>query len=254
MTQTATAIEVEKRIVNIGLALPQEQAPITIIPEHVIDPSNQAALVVVDEIFAFCVPGYGPLAPRREEPTITRMIILTDTLASRFQSRGWPIIVSKDCHDGIEFPWPLHAQRGTVDAQLVSELRWLDQAAALIIEKDCVDTWIGAEAPWPAGECSHCGASFSTATTNYLREFLIKRNIKTLVVVGTCTDICVMRFVLSIFSACKKLLPGFHDVVVVPRACTTYEAPGHSRELMHHMGLYLMQQSGAILADNIVFD
>jgi len=258
MTQTATQTdsvrEIEHKVVDIGWSLPEGQLPVVVNYEYRINHCVQAALVVVDEINAFCVPGHGPLAPRREDSAIDRMIDLTDILAKGFYNHCWPIIVPKDCHDGIEFPWPFHAQRGTADAELVPRLKWLDQVADLIIEKDCVNTWIGAEVPWLAGVCDHCGASFSTATTNSLRKFLIKRNIKTLVVVGICTDICVMQLVLSILSARNNgLLPDFRDVVVVPKACATYEAPGHSRKLMHHIGLYLMQQSGAILADNIVF-
>ena len=62
------------------------------------------------------------------------------------------------------------------------------------------------------------------------------------------------------------LLPYLKDVVVCVPACATYDLPlevcrqiglpdtaAHPRELLHHIGLYQMQNAGAILAEKIVF-
>jgi hypothetical protein len=84
-------------------------------------------------------------------------------------------------------------------------------------------------------------------------------------VVGICTDICVMDFVLTFLLARSHgPMPTLEDIVVHEPGGATYElsrrtaddlgpppTASHPRNLTHHMGLYFMHSRGARLADPI---
>jgi len=84
-------------------------------------------------------------------------------------------------------------------------------------------------------------------------------------VVGICTDICVMDFVLTFLSARNHgLMPSLTEIVVHEPGCATYDLPraavtelglpataSHPQALTHHMGLYFMHSRGARLAGSI---
>ncbi len=86
-----------------------------------------------------------------------------------------------------------------------------------------------------------------------------------MLVVGICTDIRVMDFVLTFLSARNHgLMPTLDDIVVYEQGCATYElsrrtaddlglppTASHPQNLTHHMGLYFMHSRGARLANRI---
>lgn len=251
------------------LELLKEKMPVDIKPEHALS-FGGVALFVVDAINAFCTPGCGPLAPPASDPVIESTIHKIDTLARRFNSqcKSYKVII-RDAHSGREYPWETHALRGTAESQLVPSLAWLEQEFDpendLLIEKDCINPWLGAEYPQPAGLCDRCGASYSSNLFNPLREFLISKDIKVAVVAGFCTDICVKALVNSLIDASNSgLIPQLKEVVVDVSACNTYDKPietcrrlnlseykAHPRWPSHHLGLYGMP--GAVLTERIVF-
>ncbi|MCX6744871.1 MAG: isochorismatase family protein [Candidatus Parcubacteria bacterium] len=211
----------------------------------------KAGLVIVDEVNGFCT--YGKLSTPFKDPVIGNLIERTNKLAKKWGKK--PILAFLDTHDPDkpEYPYPDHCVIGSGEEDLVSELEWLESSKnATLIRKNCINGIIGSY------NFEDSGMSY-----NLFLNWANRCQLKTIVVVGICTDICVLQFVQTLLS-CRNhgMLPKLKDVVVYTEACATYDFPEklatqlkrtpHPRELAQHMGLYLMQQSGAILAKKIV--
>jgi nicotinamidase-related amidase len=243
--------------------------PISIQGEYCIDEDEFAALFVVDVLKGFCLAGCGPLAPPAPDAVVDSVISWAHMTARRFDRATEKfIVVCRECHvpNRLELPFPRHCERDSIEAQLVDKLAWLEESADLHVSKECFNSWIGAET------IEACGVSFGAMEasvprrTNIIESFINDNKIRVAVVVGVCTDICDLQLVQSLLSARNAgLLPTLRDVVVEVPSCTTYDLPlevcraldlpesaAHPREPFHHIGLNLMMQSGAILADNIL--
>lgn len=214
-----------------------------------------AGLVIVDEVNGFATIGAGPLAPARENAAVARMITETDRLAHEFAARDWPILAFLDSHEPgkAEPPYPPHCEIGTGQENLVPALAWLEDCSqAQLMRKDCINGYIGAERP-DGG--------------NIVRDWISQHQLDSIVVVGICTDICVLDFVLTLLSARNHgLVAPLRDILVYGPGCSTYDLPreqalalglpataGHPQDLAHHIGLQVMAMRGAILADALVF-
>jgi nicotinamidase-related amidase len=212
-------------------------------------------LVIVDEVNGFATVGAGPLAPARENAAVTQMIGETDRLAKAFATRDWPILAFLDSHTPgkAEPPYPPHCEIGTGQENLVPALAWLEQCPqAQLMRKDCINGYIGAERP---------------DGSNVVRDWIRQHQLDKVVVVGICTDICVMDFVLTLLSARNHgLVAPLRDILVHSPGCSTYDLPrevavglglpataGHPQDLAHHMGLYVMAARGAILTEELAF-
>ncbi len=210
-------------------------------------------LVIVDEVNGFASVGCGNLAPPTENPQVTTMIAETDRLARAFRAQGWPILAFLDTHEPgrPEPPYPPHCEKGTGEEELVPALKWLeDEGAATLVRKDCINGFVGAIGP-DGG--------------NRVAEWINGNRLQRLLVVGICTDICVMDFVLTMLSARNHgLTPTLEDIVVYAQGCATYDLPrevaanlglpetaAHPQQPTHHLGLYFMASRGAILADRV---
>ena len=85
--------------------------------------------------------------------------------------------------------------------------------------------------------------------------------------VGICTDICVMDFVLTALSARNHdMMPSLSDIYVYEAGSSTYDLPrdtaeaigygataAHPQAETHYLGLYSMASRGAKLVDNVSF-
>ena len=250
--------EIPKGVTEAGLVEHLKALmPISIMTEYCIDFDDHAALGIVDMVNGFCKPGCGPLAPPAPDPIMATTIGQVSGLATRFRNQGSRIIVWRDWHkaDFSEQPFPPHCIEDTEEAELVEQLVWLESAADLIIKKPCINGWVGAEES-AGGSC----------LLNPVYDYLRRLRINIMVVCGVCTDICVMQLVHSLLSARNsQLLPDLKDVVICTSGCATYDLPlntaraiglpetaAHPREAAEHIGLYLMQQAGAVLAQNIL--
>ncbi len=213
--------------------------------------ARSVGLVVVDEVNGFATAGCGPLAPVGPDDRIDRMIAETDRLARAFEGRGQPILLFLDSHvpGKPEPPYPAHCEMGSGQENLVPALAWLERSAqATLLRKDCINGFVGAIDP--------------VSGRNAVVDWVNGHRLEAVLVVGICTDICVMDFVLTLLSARNHgLMPSLADVVVFEPACATYDLPratvdalglpataAHPRTLTHHMGLYLMASRGALLA------
>ena len=230
----------------------QQNAPIATQPYTVHD--KKTGLIIVDVVNGFCTVGCGPLAPPAPDACITTMVNNINTTAQNFNRLGLPIFVTLDSHDADipEPPYPPHCIAGSGDDELVQELHWLTQCPnATLMRKDCINGFVGAITP----------------QGNILLDWVNQNQIEALVMVGICTDICVMDLTLTLLSARNhQLCPTLNDVVVHVPDCATYDLPlsvtqslelpstaSHPRDLTNHMGLYFMASRGAILSDALLF-
>ena len=210
-------------------------------------------LVIVDEVNGFASVGCGNLAPPAENPQVTGMIKETDRLARAFQAQGWPILAFLDTHEPgkPEPPYLPHCESGTGEENLVPALVWLEvESAATLVRKDCINGFVGA---------------IRRDGSNQVAEWINENRLRRLLVVGICTDICVMDFVLTMLSARNHgLTPTLEDIIVHSGGCATYDLPrevaaglglpetaAHPQQPTHYLGLYFMASRGAILADRV---
>lgn len=237
----------DQRVTDPVLAAVAEAMPTAL---SKFDPSAQrTGLVIVDEVNGFATIGAGNLAPPAPNAQVSRMVEETVAVGRRFQAAGWPILAFLDTHQPgrPEPPYPPHCEAGTGEEQLVPALTWLEtEAAATLIRKDCINGFVGA----------------IEGGRNRLVDWVNENRLKAVLVVGICTDICVMDFVLTLLSARNHgLMPTLEDIVVYEPGCSTYDLPrataeqlglpataAHPQDLTHHLGLYFMASRGAVLA------
>jgi Amidases related to nicotinamidase len=219
------------------------------------DPAARpAGLVIVDIVNGFATVGAGPLAPPAPDPQVERMVSETDALARRFSAQGWPVLAFLDTHvpGRPEPPYPPHCEQGSGEEELVPALKWLEgDARATLVRKDCINGFVGA---------------FDAATgRNAVVDWVNAHGLEAVLVVGICTDICVMDFVLTLLSARNHgLMPTLADIAVFEPACATYDLPrdvalslglpetaAHPRAVTHHAGLYFMASRGAVLVSEV---
>lgn len=217
-------------------------------PHHV-----KTGLVLVDIINGFCTVGAGNLAPTEPNRQISKMIEESERLARVFCDKEWPVLAFIDSHSPQkpEHPYPTHCISGTDESKLVPALQWLEKEPNVMIRrKDCYDGYIG---------------SMEADGSNVFVDWVKNNDIRTLLVVGICTDICVLDFVCSTLSARNQgFLEPLGDVVVYSRGCATFDFPmsiattikdaiAHPQELMHHVGLYMAKGRGAKIAREVAF-
>lgn len=227
--------------------LPLEQESVTISEDVV------SGLVLVDIINGFCTVGAGNLAPRESNDQISGMVEESGRLARIYCEKKWPVMAFLDSHqpDKPEHPYPPHCMLGSDESKLVPALQWLENESNVTIRrKDCYDGYIG---------------SMETDGSNVFANWVKTNKIETLLVVGICTDICVLDFVCSALSAKNHgILSPLEDLVVYSRACATFDFPlqvaretkhalAHPQELMHHVGLYMAKARGARIAKEVAF-
>ncbi len=216
---------------------------------------EKTGLILVDMVNGFCKVGAGALAPPVQDPKMDRTVEECNRLAKRFHHENRPILAFRDSHipGRPEFPYPLHCEQGSGEDQLIDELSWLENSPrTTIINKDCINGFIGA-------------IDLNTHR-NQLQNWIEQNALEHLLVVGVCTDICVMDLVLTLLSARNHgLTDQVQSIVVYEKGCTTYHLSGetaataglpktaiHPQDIAHHTGLYMMASRGAMIASDIV--
>lgn len=234
----------------------QQMAEAMPLPKTALDLSADGqgyGLIIVDEVNGFATVGAGNLAPPVPNEQVATMVAETDRLARAFSERRMPVLAFLDTHDPgkPEPPYPPHCERGTGEEELVPELKWLEnEPKATLVRKDCINGFIGA---------------FQSDGSNAVIDWAAANQVENVLVVGICTDICVMDFVLTLLSARNHgMVPSLKEVVVYNKGCSTYSLPrnvaediglppsaSHPQDLTHYMGLYFMASRGAQLVDQV---
>ncbi|XP_073014110.1 nicotinamidase 1 [Typha latifolia] len=208
-------------------------------------------LVLVDVVNGFCTVGAGDLAPTEPSKQIDRMVEEADKLAKVFCERNWPVFAFLDTHfpDKPEPPYPPHCIIGSGEENLVPALEWLEKDQNVTIKrKHCIDSFI---------------SSMEKDGSNTFADWVKKNELKIVLVLGICTDICVLDFVCSTLSARNiGRIPPLEDVVVYSHGCATYNLPvhvarnikgalSHPQDLLHHIGLYMAKGRGAKIVNKV---
>jgi len=232
---------------QLGEAMPLSLSAATIGP-------MATGLVIVDEVNGFATVGAGYLAPPAPNAQVSRMVDETDRLAKAFTASQRPILAFLDTHTPgkAEPPYPPHCEAGTGEENLVPELEWLEQDPnATLVRKDCINGFVG---------------SITPSGSNRVVDWVNKHALGEILVVGICTDICVMDFVLTMLSARNHgMMPSLKEILVYDAGCSTYDLPrsvaeklglpssaAHPQDVAHYMGLYFMHSRGAKLVNEVV--
>ncbi|KAI5324853.1 hypothetical protein L3X38_033926 [Prunus dulcis] len=215
---------------------------------------TKTGLVLVDVVNGFCTVGAGNLAPRQPDKQISEMVDESVRVARVFCDRKWPVFAFLDSHhpDIPEHPYPPHCIVGTEESELVPALKWLENEGNVTLRrKDCIDGFLG---------------SVEKDGSNVFINWVQSNQLKAILVVGICTDICVLDFVCTTLSARnRRLLVPLEDVIVYSHGCATFDLPvdvaktakdvvAHPQELMHHIGLYIAKGRGAKVVSEVSLD
>ena len=131
------------------------------------------------------------------------------------------IIFIADTHEeyAIEFnSFPTHCVKGTSEAEIIDELK---PYVTTLLEKN------------------------STNTFHVLDKEILK-DYDSFMIVGCCTDICVMQFALSLKTYLNQMdMP--QEVIIKENGVATYDAPYHPANDYQKMAINLMSQSGIVI-------
>jgi nicotinamidase-related amidase len=243
-----TPIADTKGLVNqLRATMPIRLEPLTV------GGAQKTGLVIVDEVNGFATVGAGYLAPPAPNAQVTQMVEETDRLARAFSEQKRPILAFLDTHvpGKPEPPYPPHCEAGTGEENLVPRLEWLERDQHVtLVRKDCINGFVG---------------SITPDGRNRVVDWVNQHKLEAVLVVGICTDICVMDFVLTFLSARNHdLMPSLKDILVYEGGCSTYDLPrataetlglpptaAHPQDVTHYMGLYFMASRGARLVDKV---
>ncbi len=190
-----------------------------------LDPKT-SALVIVDMINGFVKEG--PLAA----PLAQQIIAPIASLLTQSIQCGRDVVAFADEHDEQhpEFStYPIHCLRGTNESALVEELALIGGYTR--IPKNSTNGFLAPQ--------------FQTWLQNH-------KHITTYIIVGTCTDICVEQFALTLkayFNEANQI----SRLIVPMNAVATYDAPHHPSDLMNALALSRLQAGGVEIIQTFLF-
>jgi nicotinamidase-related amidase len=185
--------------------------------------AQRELLVVVDMVRGFIEQG--PLS----DPAISLIIDDNVELIKDFTSRAQTVIAFRDAHDidSKEFLfYPPHCVKGSIESEFVDKIKTLEGSMS-VIEKDTTN-----------------GFHASAFQSFIKREDPFDR----IVVIGCCTDICVLQFALTLKTYLQTLKLDT-EVMVVKNAVETFDTPGHPRKESNEFALKLMQNAGILVPE-----
>lgn len=182
-------------------------------------------LVIVDVINGFVHDG--ALA----DPDTAHIIPKIEQLAQTFIKEGQPIVAFRDCHtpDSVEFEsFPPHCVIGTGQEELVPELKALEHHF-IVMDKNATSGFV-------------------------LPEFMAlindMPNLKEVVIVGLCTDICVLNLAIPLKNHYNQY-DLMVDVIAPIALCDTFHIEGHhDRDEWNRMAHRFMEQAGVSVPQN----
>lgn len=196
------------------------------LPTYEIKDFNEqdTALVIIDMIEGFIRTG--PLASDRVKNIIPKIVNLTANCVGN----NIPVIALADTHseNNPEFhSFPTHCLKGSEEAEIIQELK--DIGNYTIIPKNSTN------------------GAITTAFNDWLERH---QNIKNFIVVGCCTDICVLQFTLTLKTLYNEANENIR-VIVPSNMVETYEYDIHDGDLLNYMALYMMLNAGIEVVKDI---
>jgi nicotinamidase-related amidase len=187
---------------------------------------EDTAVIVVDMINGFAKKG--ALYSGRIEgiiPYLTKVLSLF---------KGYHKIFFADQHteDSVEFlSYPAHCLRGTEESEIIEELMPFVQDNGIVIPKNSTNGFV------------------SNGFSIWLEKYSHAKNF---VILGDCTDICVLQFALTIKAYFNERNIPSKVVVPVPGVETFHlDATNHHADLMNVFALYNMKLNGIELVSDI---
>lgn len=175
-------------------------------------------LIIVDMINGFITQG------NLHDKGISEIIPACLAQVKSFIADGQEIIAFCDQHeiDSLEFQtFPVHCLAGTEESELVEQFNEYREHFR-IIPKNSTNGF------------------FAEGFKEYLDKLADYQEI---VLVGCCTDICVLQLGLSLRAYCNEM--GYNCAIVVDQAaCDTFDLKGHPRDKFNDLSFELMQGSG----------
>lgn len=185
---------------------------------------GKSALIVVDMINGFVREG-GMKNPLAEE-----IVESVGALMKRCKEKGMPIVAFADCHPGNspEFDsFGKHCEEGTSEVEVLPELQEI--GGYTLIPKNSTNGFL---------------------EDGFLKWMEAHPEVTDFIVVGVCTDICVMQFVLTLKAWFNK--NNRKSRVVIPLDCVeTYDAGFHQITIANTMAIFFMEQAGVEIVSEI---
>lgn len=185
----------------------------------------QRMLYVIDMVNGFTK--FGALA----DPYIMHTVAEQIKLIEKFKKENQGVIFVKDCHEknAIEFKtFPEHCIVGTSEADLIDELKEYE-ASSIVYQKN---------------------STSNIFAPNAMKDLGKIKNLRQVVGVGCCTDICVLNFLIPLKNYFNQLNLDI-DVFAVKSAIETYHIPDvHDRDYYNKIAYDLMKQAGIIVVQD----
>lgn len=193
---------------------------------------QETAIISVDMINGFCHEG--PLASPRVKGIIPDIVGLFKE-AHKFGVRNFVLIQDTHSQDTPEFEtFPPHATQGSRESETIPELRELPFSDLFtVIPKNSLHPAIG------------------TSFDDWLEQY---QNLRTFIVVGDCTDLCVYNLALYLRLRANAFGLKGHQILLPGNCVQTYhlsleDAKGlgalpHDGDLLHALFLYHMALNG----------
>ena len=178
---------------------------------------EKTAMIIVDVVNGFIREG------AMASPLVEGIIPEVAKLMDKCNKAEIPVVAFADCHkeDCSEFAsFPPHCIENTSESELVDELKKV--GGYFLMKKN---------------------------STNGFHEKIFKQCLiqnpttNTFIVVGDCTDICVMQFCLTLKTWYTQQNRNI-DIYIPVNAVETYDAPGHDSDFMNIAAYKLMKDSG----------
>ena len=176
-------------------------------------------LVVVDMVNGFVRTG------AMSSSNIEHIVPEVEKLAKEFSAgEDKQVAFVRDTHemDAREFKrYPVHCVNGTIEAENIDELKKYE-GGAIIHEKN---------------------STAAIYPSNLLVNIDKMEKLEKVVIVGCCTDICVMNFAIPLQNYFDQENRDV-EIVVPTNAVETYDAPNHKAEEWNDMAFKFMNQAG----------
>lgn len=187
-------------------------------------PVERTALIIVDMVNGFAREG--ALA----SPRVEALIPAIARLQEQAKERGLPILAFGDSHpaDSLEFnAYPPHCIVGTTESELVAEL-----------------ATVGGYQFFPKNSTNGC---IEPAFQSWLVEHPA---IDQFIVVGDCTDICILQFALTLKTQFNRQNRASRIIVPI-NGVDTFDAPNHDGDLLHVAAINIMIGNGIEVVSQI---
>lgn len=181
-------------------------------------------LVVVDLVKGFVTEG------NMADPKIQTIVPKSKELVTRFIENDNQVVFIKDCHekDAAEFNrFPKHCVKGTKEAEMVDELICFENNV-VVFEKNSTS------------------AIFAKDFLSFINQL---ENLEEIVIVGCCTDICVMNLAIPLQNYFDEKDKNVKIIVPI-NATETYDAPIHPKDEYNEMAYKFMMQAGINVVNN----